>query len=98
FDFASVSKESLDEISKFVQRIAAVGMLPRTPEVINWVMRQASIPERIDEDMPQEELKALLGEDTSRSGDGLSSGLPSGTGDASGGSGDSSILNNENTA
>lgn len=98
FDFASVSKESLDEISKFVQRISAVGMLPKSPEVVNWIMRQASIPYRIDEDMPQEELKGLLGEDTSRSGDGMTAGLPSGTGDASGGSGDSSISNNENTA
>jgi hypothetical protein len=73
FAFGKPSKESLDEISKYVQRIRAVGMLPRTPEVINWILEQADIDYKVPKDMSSEELAELSGEDMSRSGDGLSS-------------------------
>lgn len=98
FDFGNVAKESLDEIGKFIQRVKAVGMLPRAPEVVNWVLRQADVPYRIKDGTQQEELDAILGESTSRSGDGMKEGLPGGTGLAVGSSGDSSTSNNENNA
>jgi len=96
FTYGNVSKESLDEVSKFIQRTAAVSTFPRNRDTINWVMKQADIPYRVPDTMSQEELDAALGNMTSRSGDGMTEGMPSGTGDASGGSGDGSISNNEN--
>lgn len=96
FDYSDAEKISLDELSKFVQRTAAVAALPKTPQVINWVMEKANVPYRVDNEMPQEELKELLGEDTSRSGDGMAQGMGSGTGSAVGSSGDSSAGNTEN--
>ena len=96
-DYGSVSKDSLDEIGKFVQRVSAVSMMPKAPEVINWVLRQADIPYAVDEDISSEDLNNLLTPMTSGSGEGLVEGLPSGTGSNSGSSGDSSTSNNENT-
>lgn len=96
-DYGSVSKESLDEIGKFVQRVSATGNLPRTPEVINWVMKQADIPYRVDPEMSTEDLMKILSPDTSMSGSGMESGLSNGVGDSTGSSGDSSTSNTENT-
>lgn len=97
YDYGQVSKESIDEIGKFIQRVSAVGMMPKTPEVVNWVMRQADIPYRADPDKTPEELAEELTPNESRAGDGMKSGMGNGTGDSSGGSGDSSISNTENT-
>lgn len=96
-DYGSVSKESLDEIGKFVQRVSATGNLPRTPEVINWVMKQADIPYRVDPEMSTEDLMKILSPDTSMSGSGMESGLSNGVGDSTGSSGDASTSNSENT-
>lgn len=98
FTYGSVSKESLDEISKFIQRTAAVATFPRNRDTINWVMEQADIPYRVPDTMSQEDLDIALGNATSRSGDGLVTGLPAGTGDANGSSGDSSTANNANAS
>ncbi|MNQ86003.1 hypothetical protein D3C85_1011840 [compost metagenome] len=95
--YGSISKDSLDEVGKFIQRVSAVGMMPKTPETINWVMNQAGIPYTVDEDLDQEELSELLTPETSKSGQGMEKGLPSGTGNADGSSGDSSTSNTENT-
>lgn len=97
FDYGSISKESLDEIGKFVQRVAAVSMLPKAPEVVNWIMKQADIPYHVDESLTPEELSDQLTPMTSGAAQGMTSGLPSGTGDNTGSSGDSSTSNNENT-
>lgn len=94
FDYNNIEKISLDEVSKFVQRVSATGNLPKTPKVINWIMDVADIPYRVDDDMPQEELLQLLGSDTSRSGDGLAAGGLDGT--STGGGSDRSTSNNEN--
>lgn len=96
-DYGSISKESLDEIGKFVQRVSAVSMMPKTPETVNWVMKQADIPFHVDEDTSSEELNEMLTPMTSRSSEGMSSGLNGGIGSANGSSGDSSTSNNENT-
>lgn len=99
FAFGSPSKESLDEISKYVQRIRAVGMLPRTPKTINWILDALGVDERVDENISDEELAKLSGEDTSRSGDGLASdtgGLNGTSNSAS--KRDNSTANNANAA
>ena len=96
FDYGNISKESLDEIGKFLQRVTAVGMMPKTPAVVNWVMKQADIPFHVDESLSVEELSKMLSPMESGSGQGMTEGLPSGTGNNSGSSGDSSTSNNEN--
>lgn len=97
FDFGEIREETLDEIGKFIQRVSATGNLPKTPKVINWILDQAGIPERVDEDLSVEELSKILGTDESKSGSGMEEGLNNGQGSSSGSSGDSSVSNSENT-
>lgn len=96
FTYGDVSTESLTDISAFIQRVAAVGTFPRNRETINWVMQQAKIPYRVPDSTTQEELNEMLGQVTSRSGDGLSEGLPNGVGDSTGSGGDATVGNNAN--
>ncbi|MDF5713562.1 MAG: hypothetical protein PUP93_06655 [Rhizonema sp. NSF051] len=95
--YGEVGKVSLDEISKFIQRTAAVGLIPKAPKVVNWLMDQASIPYKVDEDLSVEELSKQLTPETSNSGAGMVEGMSNGTGSSNGSSGDSSTSNSENT-
>lgn len=97
FEYGEISKVSLDEISKFIQRTAAVGFIPKAPKVVNWIMDQANIPYKVDESLSVEELSKQLTPETSNSGAGMAEGMSNGTGSSSGSSGDSSTSNNENT-
>lgn len=96
--YGQISKPSLDEVSKFIQRVSATGNLPKTRETINWVLSSADIPYRIPEGMTDEELRELLGKETSRSGDSFDtpSGGLNGTGDEVNES-DNTASNNEAT-
>ena len=76
---------SLDEFSKAVQRVGTSGFLPAVPEVINHILKTMQIPYRVPEDMPTEELKAILSENTSSAGKGNGT---SGTGNTQAGRGD----------
>ena len=78
FEYGEVSTESLDEIGKFVQRVAAVGMLPKTPEVVNYVTDRLAISPQFKEDTPQEEFLPFLTQYQSGAGEGMAS--PSGEG------------------
>lgn len=93
-DYEGFEDTDLESLSKYVQRIGAVGFLPKTADVVNKVlagMGVDALPEGTD-------LTELLGENTSRSGDGMREGLPSGTGSAVGNSGDSSANNADNAS
>lgn len=97
FAFGDLKSPDLDVLSKFVQRVAAVGMLSQDPKTVNWIAEQANMPipfsdTTVDIDEAREQLTGA----ESRSGDGMSSGLNSGTGSSSGSSGDSSTGNTEN--
>jgi phage gp29-like protein len=96
-DYEGFSEDSLEEYSKAVQRMAATSMLPKTLDVVNNNLRMLGIDE-LDADTTQEELDEMLGDMTSKSGQGLTEGLPSGTGQANGMSGNASDLNNDNLA
>lgn len=98
FDYVIPEEVDLDNLSKFVQRTAAVGMMPITPQTVNWIMRRANIPFQVDENMTTEELQKILSPMTSNSGQGMQEGMGSGTGAATGASGDSSTNNSENAA
>lgn len=69
-----IEEVDMESFSKFVQRIGAVGYLPKTPAVINKILEVGGFDERFDEDMDQEELMKLLGQDISRAGDGMAAG------------------------
>lgn len=94
--YGEIGKVSMDEIGKFVQRVSAVSMMPKTPAVVNWIMEQANIPYKVDPDTSIEDLSEMLTPMTSGAAQGMTGGLPSGTGNNSGSSGDSSTSNNEN--
>jgi hypothetical protein len=95
--YGEIGKVSLDEISKFIQRTAAVGLVPKAPKVVNWIMDQANIPYKVSENLSVEELSKQLTPETSNSGQGMVEGMSNGTGSSNGSSGDSSTSNNENT-
>jgi len=91
FDFDNLQDSDLDSFSSAVQRMGAVGYLPQTPEVFNKVLDSIGV-----DSMPEDtDFFSLLPEKTSRSGDGMQSGLGSGTGDAVT-SNDSSVSNVSN--
>ncbi|MDX9668775.1 hypothetical protein [Pseudomonas sp. P8_250] len=95
FEYRLPEAVNLEELGKFIQRVKAVGMLPVTPKVVNWVLKLADIPYQVDESATTEELLELMGDATSRAGDGMQEGLSNGTGDGTGG-GDKSTGNKEN--
>ena len=97
FDFDSIEQVSLDEASKYGQRMKAVGLLPATKEVVQWALDTAGIPYQLDSSITQDELDLLLGDASTRSGDSLntSSGGLNGTGESVS-SDDNSVSNNEN--
>lgn len=97
FQFGEISKTDLDVLSKFIQRCASTGMLPKTPEVVQWICEQAGIPYSIDEDMDREEFLSMLTAYESSSGQGMEEGT-AGVGTATTAVGrDTSIANSENT-
>lgn len=92
-----VQPVSLDELSKGTQRMGAVGLLPKYDiNFLNETYEKMGYDYRLDDDLTPEQLKALLSEETSRSGDGMVSGLSNGVGEATGG-GDTSVTNSENS-
>lgn len=95
FEFDFSGQETLDELSKFIQRIAAVGLLPKTPEMVNFATRRLGIDDQIPEGLSQEEFLPMLSGYSSGSGEGMEKGSGSGTSDEVGDR-DSSISNLEN--
>ena len=67
---------SLEDVSKYIQRIGAVGFLPRTPDVVNKVLNILGL-----EDLPVDvSLDDVLPDKTTRSGEGMEEGLNNGIG------------------
>lgn len=101
FDYEIPHSETLDNKGKFYQRVKAVGLLPVVPQVVNQILADAGIDYRVPDDMSTEDLMKILapiGEQmTSESGGGMESGLSNSNGKGTGGSGDPSVANNENT-
>lgn len=82
FDYGEVSAESLDEIGKYIQRVSAVGMMPKTPEVVNFVTNRLGIAPQFSEDETQEDFLPMLTQYQSGAGEGQAKGLGNGTGDS----------------
>lgn len=83
-----VDESDVDLVSKAIQRSAAVGAIPIHPELVNEFLKDLDYDYRIPEEVlsnPEKwgEYKSqFMPKSTTRSGDGMESGLSSGTGDA----------------
>lgn len=89
FEFEGLSSPDLETISKFCQRVAAVGAIDCDLELLNYTRSLLGLqPKDSIENVPDK---------TSKSGAGMASGLPSGTGDAIAADANSSI-NMDNAA
>ena len=97
FDWEGLESDDLETYSKAAQRLGATGLIPKTLDVINHNLRAMGI-DQLPTDTTQEELDKMLTPQTTRSGDGMQEGLPSGTGSADGSSGNASDLNSDNKA
>lgn len=81
FQFKQVENIDLGEFAKALQQLKATSLVAPTPANINYIAEQIGLPDRVPENMPQEQLDKLLGKEESRSGDGLSKGAGNGTSD-----------------
>lgn len=93
FEYGDISEITLEEYSKAGQRFGAVNMIARTPKNINEVARRLRLPDMVPENMKQEELEKLLGNNETGAAGGLKSGMPSGEGKSNG---NGSAVNTEN--
>lgn len=91
-DYEGFEDVDLESFSKAVQRIGAVGYLPKNIEVINKILTSMNI-DTLDEEANLDE---LLPQDQSKAGQGMESGLNSGTGNADGSSGNDTTSNMDN--
>lgn len=95
FEHDPIQQKDIDVFSSAVQRTAAVGLLPKTPKVVNHICEELGLPIEFDEAMDREQFLSLLTQFESRSGDGLETpfeGTSTGGADA----GDASVSNKEN--
>ncbi len=75
--FEDLDQRDLDIFSKFIQRVGAVGYLPKTVEVVNEVLEMMGL-DPYPEDTDIKEFN--LPEDVSKSGEGMKTGAGNGTG------------------
>lgn len=71
FDFGDIAEESLDEISKYIQRIAAVGLMPKTAAMTNWVTEKLGVAPQFSDSQTLEEIAPYLTGYSSGAGEGL---------------------------
>lgn len=95
FDFGEIAEESLDEISKFIQRVGAVGLLPKTAQAVNWITDRIGMPTQFDDSSTTEEILPQLTGYSSGAGEGMAQGSGNGTA-KSASARDSSATNKEN--
>lgn len=98
FSFGDISKPDIDNISKYIQRVGSQGLVSQDAKTINWLASQIGMPKPFDpESHTVDDVRQQVVGFTSNAGEGMTSGLPSGTGKADGSSGDGSTANGENT-
>lgn len=97
FRLNALDEVNPEEYSKSAQRLAATGILPRKKEFLMDVLSKCGWNVESLLDLTEEELLESLANpnDTSRVGDGMAQGMPSGTGNANG---NNSAINMDNKA
>lgn len=93
FDFDLPNSETLDSVGSYLQKTAAVGLMPLVPELVNFVLARVGVDYRVPDDMPTEELRKIMTNFTSESGGGLETGLPGSNGQGIGANGDPDTAN-----
>lgn len=93
FDFDLPNSETLDSVGSYLQKTAAVGLMPLVPELVNFVLARVGVDYRVPDDMPTEELRKIMTNFTSESGGGLETGLPGSNGQGIGANGDPNTAN-----
>lgn len=96
--FGELDDVDAEVASKVGQRLGATGLFPRQKSMLVQLWRNCGYDTTEIEALDEEELLAKMTDMTTRSGDGMAEGLPSGTGGNTGGNGDASISNNDNAA
>lgn len=95
FKFGQVSATDLDVLSKFLQRVASVGLISQDAKTVNWIAEQAQMPKPFDDTSQDiEEVRTKLTGYSSGAGEGQAT-AGDGTSTKPGGS-DSSTSNKEN--
>lgn len=77
-DYDDLERNDLEGLSKFIQRVASVGLVVKDVETINRI-RQAMGVDNVE--MTDEELQKVLTPETSRASDGMAKGSGNGTSD-----------------
>ena len=97
FDYELPDAETLDNKGKYIQRTAAVGMMPLVPATVNFVLNALGVDYQVPDDTPIEELRKMMTNFTSESSLGMEQGMSNTNGNSTAGSGDASVSNNANT-
>lgn len=79
FDYGEVAQNSLDEISKYVQRIGAVGLLPKTPRIVNFLTERLGVDAEFKESEEGEAFDKRLTNYDSGAAEGMAKGTGNGT-------------------
>lgn len=82
FTHGDVSKPTLDELGKFIQRAGAVGWLAKTAKNVNYIGSFGGMPDMIPEDSTLEEVAEYTGSNESKVSEGMKSGMGNGVGEA----------------
>lgn len=93
FDYELPDSETLEHVGSYLQKTSATGLLPLTPEVVNFVLARVGIDYRVPDDTPIEKLREMMTNFKSESGKGMESGLPGSNGEGTGASGDANTAN-----
>lgn len=82
FEFKPVEQVDMAEFAKGLQQLKATSLVVPSARNINYIAKVMGLPDRVDENISQEELDKLLGKEESRAGDGLAKGTGNGTSDS----------------
>lgn len=80
FKFTDTKEASLDDLSKYIQRVGAAGLIKVDADVVNWVHEQAGMPIAFDNtEISVEEVRENVTGFVSNAGEGMESGTGNGT-------------------
>jgi hypothetical protein len=96
FQFGDLKTPDLDVLSKFIQRVASVGLMAQDAQTVNWIASQANMPAHFDDTTIEvDEVRESLTGNSSGAGEGMSTAGP-GTSKSPTGGNDTSVGNLEN--
>lgn len=97
FDYSDTKQTNLDDLSKFIQRVGAAGLIKVDADVVNWIHEQAGMPIAFDDtDISDEEVRSQLTGFDSNAGEGMEVGTTGSGTSKSATSIDTTISNSEN--